>query len=109
MPPRFTEVAGWLILVRPPRLEPPRPILDRLTRSYATWLGLAVKDWGAEFRRVWKTVVFVARYCAQPIDDVERWPISKIARVATLTGEYLSEENKKGSTPRNMSPRSGAW
>ena len=56
-----------------------------------------------------KTVVFIGRYGAQDIERVESWPLSKVIRTAKLISEYIGEESKKGSTPRNMSPRSGAW
>lgn len=69
----------------------------------------ATRAWQKDIRSVWKTVTFVARYAAQPIDHVEQWPLSKILRTARLTVEYLEEEHKKGNMPRNMSPRSGAW
>lgn len=82
---------------------------ERLSRSWSLWLNLATREWSNELRVVWKTVIFVARYCAQPIEHVERWPLSKVIRTARFTAEYLTEENKKGAMPRNLSPRSGAW
>lgn len=66
------------------------------------------RDWISGIRNVWKTVVFVCRYSNQRVDDVERWPISKVVRVAQFTGEYLEAEFKKGSDPfrsRGGAPR----
>lgn len=98
-----------MLYVSVPPLAPPPPIQQRLARSWSLWLDLASRDWHASFRRVWKTVIFIGRYCAQPIEHVERWPLSKVVRTAKLTVEYLEDENKKGAMPRNLSPRSGAW
>lgn len=107
MPPTLA-VEGGILVAAPPPPEPTKSLEETYRLSWDRWVSMFARDWIREFRGVWKTVVFVARYGNQRIDDVERWPISKLFRVATFVGQYLEEEHKKGGDPfrsRGGAPR----
>ena len=69
---------------------------------------MLVRDWTRSVKSLWKTVVFVGRYGAQSIEDVQRWPPSKVYRVAQAISEYLEEEARKSSMPGSSRGGTGA-
>jgi hypothetical protein len=77
-------------------------------KSWDRWMELVGYDYTKTIRATWEFVVFVARYASQRIDDVERWPISKVVRVAKMASELMMEEAKKASAPQGQRS-GGSW
>ena len=98
--PQVVIVNGRLLCI-PPSL-PPSPVVGPWERGFDAWLEMLLSSWPRGIGNIWKTVVFVGRYGAQPIDSVSRWPISQVLRVARHLQDYLEEENRKSSEPRSM-------
>lgn len=59
---------------------------------FTPWLVLVQTNWDKIFRATAKEVVYVARYGAQSINDVDDWPTSKIHRIARILNESIKEE-----------------
>ena len=64
---------------------------------------MTAQDWTRSVASLWKTVVFVGRYGAQAIQDVQQWAPSKVYRVAKAISEYLDEEARKAAMPSSSS------
>lgn len=82
-----------MIAVPPPR--PPRDPTEDVREAAVRWAVMAVRDWTRDVREVWKLVVYIGRYGKQPIDHVERWPMSKVLRVAKGVSDLLNEEARQ--------------
>jgi hypothetical protein len=95
--PRYS--VRWGVLTAQPPPSPQRAALDRYARSYERGLALACRDFTPHIAKLWEAVVFVGRYGGQPIAEVERWPTSKVLRVASVLGRFLREEARKATIP----------
>lgn len=100
------DYTGGVLSVAPPVYGKPADPLKRYEASWHMWLSTFVVDWLKPIRTTWKTVVFVCRYDGQRVEDVERWPLSKLARISKYTAEYLEAEAKAGRG--GLGPRGGA-
>lgn len=69
------------------------------------WLALAGTNWDKLFRTTAQNVVYIARYGAQSIDALDKWPLSKIHRTITILSDLIKGEGDSASAR----PNSGSW
>lgn len=50
-------------------------------------------DWDEYIQSVWRAVVYISRYLGSGLNEVIEWDLSRVMRVAGLTGDLVSKEN----------------
>ena len=97
--PQYVVTAGALMVVPPHQRA--RDVTEGLRPAATRWAAMMLRDWTQDVVRTWELVVYVARYGKQPIDHVERWPLSKLLRVTRLVSANLEAEAKAASRPKS--------
>lgn len=69
------------------------------------WLVFVCTDWDKFFRNIATNVVYIARYGAQSINELDEWPVSKLRRTMEILSEAITGEKESAS----VRPNSGSW